>query len=210
MVLTIRRHLFPPKNQAWVNEVLEQHCWGTEGGSADAPGAKGTTEPWGKARDISSDRQVPLWLGTGLPAASETLVLGSPECSTWRCPVGTQTRPFPWHYNNTLHVCLEMPPLPGSLCLCREMQGSTFSQGRRWRARNCRRVHRVTQLQRNPCGTSSCVWLRALAPFQQLAEAAGDAAGQHSSAPGSAPTCCQQTPPAAEGNLCVRQDAAGC
>ena len=68
----------------------------------------------------------------------------------------------------------------------------------------------MTQLQRNPCGTSSCAWLRALAPFQQLAEAAGDAAGQRSPAPGSAPTRCQQTPAAAEGNLRVRLDAAGC
>lgn len=38
----------------------------------------------------------------------------------------------------------------------------------------------------------------------------GDAAGQCSPAPGSTPTACQQIPPAAEGDLRVRQDAADC
>lgn len=79
------------------------------------------------------------------------------------------------------------------------MQGDTLQGGE---------ADRVTQLQQIPRGTSSCVCLRALALFQRLAEAAGAALGQDSPAPGSTPRLCQQTPPAAEGNLQDAEDAA--
>lgn len=95
----------------------------------------------------------------------------------------------------TLRVCLDTPPCLGAFpCAGGRLAGRGGWQG-------------DTAPASPSCGTSSCVCLRALALFQRLAEAAGAAPGQDSPAPGSTPRLCQQTPPAAEGNLQDAEDA---
>lgn len=180
---------------------------------------------------MSSEHQAPVWPGTpqGQDRAASSIRdagAGQPGVRHTGMPSGNANRTTArgsWFRELVENLSLgtkHSARLPTNASPAWEpllVQGSTFSQGVKG---NCRRVHGVTQLQPNPRGTSSCAWLRALAPFQPLAEAAGDAAGStprlhtdtvpaNSSGSGGKPACqagcCRLlTPPVLRGYGCWR------
>jgi len=97
---------------------------GTEGGSAAVPAPEARIEPGAKARDISSDHQVPKWPGTPQGQGQGCRQRQRPRCRAAQSVVhgDAQRECKPDHLPETPDSESQQSPLPLALRSCQECQ----------------------------------------------------------------------------------------